>query len=73
MIKWTVVFDGSTFPATVTLTDGVSDARARFEDEDEAREFYYLLHDLKKGYEAEYQRVARVKQRIQEALRESVL
>lgn len=73
MIKWTVVFDGSTKPAIVTLTDGVLDARARFENDDEAREFFYLLNDLKKGYEAEYQRVGRMKQRIQEALRESVL
>lgn len=69
--RWSVVFDGSTEPGTVTLSDGVIEARAHFETDKEARVFFGLLNELKDDCQSEYLRVSRIKNHLKEALRAS--
>lgn len=62
MTTYTVTFDGSTEPGTVTLGDGLISARATFTTDDEARLFFGLLNELRDRTQTAERRLGELKE-----------
>lgn len=60
MSKYSVIYDGSTKPGIVALSDGLVEACATFTTDDESRLFFGLLLDLRDRMQSAELRLARL-------------
>lgn len=70
MTKWEVVFDGSTNPGTVRLSNYDALACATFDSDETARLFFDLLNEMKDELLEADNRLGRVMDALREAQRE---